>query len=215
MSVLITGGTGVLGAVVVRQASLAGHSLRLLVRDTNEGARQSIHERVLGDLGTGEGLEAAVAGVDAVLHLASDPGRPDLVDVEGTRRLVRAAQAGGVRHIVYVSIVGVDAIPYHYYRCKRQAELILQASDVPYSIVRATQFHTFISRLLASLARVPLVMPVPAGFVVQPVDVADVASRVVRSLTAASPSSPCRRPAGSPPRSAGATTSMSTASGDR
>ena len=97
---------------------------------------------------------------------------------------MRAAQAGGVRHIIYVSIVGVDAIPYRYYRCKREAELILQAADVPYSIVRATQFHAFISRLLASLARVPMVMPVPAGFVVQPVDVADVATRLVRSLTA-------------------------------
>ena len=184
MTVLITGGTGVLGTVVARHASLAGHCLRLLVRDATEDSRQCIHERVLGDLATGEGVQAAVAGVDTVLHLASDPGRPDLVDVEGTRRLVRAARGAGVGHIVYVSIVGVDAIPYHYYRCKRQAELILQASNVPYSIVRATQFHPFISRLLASLARVPLVMPVPAGFVVQPVDVADVASRVVRSLTA-------------------------------
>jgi uncharacterized protein YbjT (DUF2867 family) len=184
VTVLITGGTGVLGSAVVRQASLAGHSLRLLVRGSSESPRQSTHERVLGDLRTGEGIEAAVAGADAVLHLASDPRRPDIVDVEGTRRLVRAAQTGGVGHIVYVSIVGVDAIPYHYYRCKRQAELILQASNVPYSIVRATQFHAFISRVLAFLARMPIVMPVPAGFVAQPVDVAEVATRLLRCLTA-------------------------------
>jgi nucleoside-diphosphate-sugar epimerase len=65
VTVLITGGTGVLGTVVARQASLAGHSLRLLVRNDPD-ARSSIHERVLGDLGTGEGLQEAVAGVDAI-----------------------------------------------------------------------------------------------------------------------------------------------------
>jgi uncharacterized protein YbjT (DUF2867 family) len=184
MNVLITGGSGALGAVVADQTSAAGHSVRLLVRDTNNGRRPGvIHERVAGDLASGDGIPAAVAGVDAVLHLASDPARANAVDVEGTRRLTLAARLHGVRHIVYVSIVGVDTIPFHYYRCKRQAELVLQAGDVPYSIVRATQFHGFISHLFASLARCPVIMPVPSRFRVQPVDVADVASRLVSCLS--------------------------------
>jgi uncharacterized protein YbjT (DUF2867 family) len=183
MNVLITGGTGALGAVVAERVSLAGHAVHLLVRDTIDDAHPSAYQRAAGDLASGVGIAAAVAGVDAVLHLASDPARPEIVDVEGTRRLAQAAHDQGVRHVVYVSIVGVDVIPYRYYRCKRQAELILQQGQVPYSIVRATQFHGFVSGLLATLARCPVIMPVPAGFRVQPVDVNDVANRLVRSLS--------------------------------
>jgi uncharacterized protein YbjT (DUF2867 family) len=183
MNVLITGGTGALGGFVAERASLAGHTVRLLVRATIDDARSSIYQQAAGDLASGAGIAAAVAGVDAVLHLASDPARPEIVDVDGTRRLAQAARDEGVRHIVYISIVGVDVIPYRYYRCKRQAELILQESHVPYSIVRATQFHGFVSGLLATLARCPVIMPIPAGFRVQPVDVNDVANRLVRSLS--------------------------------
>jgi uncharacterized protein YbjT (DUF2867 family) len=183
MNVLITGGTGALGVVVAERVSLAGHAVRLLRREAIDDARPSAYQRAAGDLASGAGIAAAVAGVDAVLHLASDPARPEVVDVDGTRRLAQAARDQGVRHMVYVSIVGVDVIPYRYYRCKRQAELILQEGHVPYSIVRATQFHGFVSGLLAALARCPVIMPIPAGFRVQPVDVNDVADCLVRSLS--------------------------------
>ena len=182
MNVLITGGTGMLGTVAADRIALAGHSARLLVRETPAGAAAATSQYVAGDLASGHGVRHAVEGVDAVLHLASDPARPDLVDVGGMRRLTAAARDARVHHMVYVSIVGVDVIPYRYYQCKREAEAILEASQVPYSIVRATQFHGFVSRLLSSLARLPLLMPVPAGFRVQPVDVGDVAERLVRCL---------------------------------
>jgi uncharacterized protein YbjT (DUF2867 family) len=183
MKVLITGGTGSLGAVLARQVSVAGHSVRLLVRGPADNKPPSDYERIFGDLASGEGIRQAAAGVDAVIHAASDPANADAVDVRGTRYLVQFAAESGIQHFVYISIVGVDAIPYHYYQCKRSAEVVVQSSRIPYSIVRAAQFHGFISRMLAALARVPVIMPVPAGFQIQPVDVGEVASRLAECLT--------------------------------
>lgn len=181
VKVLITGGTGLLGAALRRHASGAGHSVRLLTRSA--ARPDAADDAVAGDLATGAGLADAVKGMDVVLHAASDPAQPQIVDVEGTRRLTTAARGAGVKHIVYVSIVGVDVIPYRYYACKREAETIVQACGVPYSIVRATQFHPFVSRLLGTLGRMPLVLPVPAGFWGQPVDVGEIAARLVRCVT--------------------------------
>lgn len=180
MHVLVTGGSGLLGSQLTKALTRAGHRVRLLSRHT--AGSNPLFTAVPGDLATGAGLAEAVQGIDAVVHAASDPRHPVAVDVEGTRRLLAAAQAASVAHLVYVSIVGVDRIPVAYYRAKREAERMVQASDVPWTIVRATQFHPFIVQLLTGLARVPLVTPVPAGFVAQPVDVGDVAARLVRAL---------------------------------
>jgi uncharacterized protein YbjT (DUF2867 family) len=182
MNVLITGGTGSLGTVLARQVSVAGHSVRLFVRDAAGRTTPADYERARGDLASGEGIRQAVAGMDAVIHAASDPANADAVDVNGTRHLVQFAAESGIQHFVYVSIVGIDVIPYHYYQSKRAAELVVQSSPTPYSILRATQFHGFISGLLAPLARVPVVMPVPAGFRVQSVDVGEVANRLAECL---------------------------------
>jgi len=135
------------------------------------------------NLVTGEGLADAVAGVDAIIHAASDPRGDLTVDEHGTRRLAEVARTSGVRHLVYVSIVGIDRIPFPYYARKLAAEHVLAESGVPFSILRATQFHSFIDMLLGRAARAaPLVMPLPAGFHVQSVDVRDVALRLLRAL---------------------------------
>ncbi|MEK8108823.1 NAD(P)H-binding protein [Micromonospora sp. M12] len=99
-------------------------------------------EWVVADLATGDGVAEAVTGVDAVLHLASAPrGRQThQVDVVGTRRLVAAAGAAGVGHLVYISIVGVDRVPFSYYQQKLAAEQEITAGPVPWSVLRATQF---------------------------------------------------------------------------
>lgn len=74
-----------------------------------------------------------------------------------------------MRHFVYVSIVGVDRIPLHYYRCKLAAETIVASGALPYSILRSTQFHTLVNTVLTMAARVPLVIPIPTNFRVQSV----------------------------------------------
>jgi uncharacterized protein YbjT (DUF2867 family) len=132
-----------------------------------------------GDLASGFDLRQALAGSEVVVHAASDPrGDPWQVDVAGTRRLVEAVDRDRVRHLVYVSIVGVDRIPYGYYRAKFAAEQVLLASGLPVTLLRVTQFHDFVDFLLDTARRGP-VLPVPMGWRVQPVDVGEVAQHVV------------------------------------
>jgi uncharacterized protein YbjT (DUF2867 family) len=137
---------------------------------------------VVGDLASGAGLPEAAADIESIVHLASDSRNARVVDVEGTRRLVDAARAASVTHLVYVSIVGVDRIPFAYYERKLEAERLIIESEVPFSIVRATQFHSFVAFLFSEAARFPFVMPIPSGFWVQSVDVPEVAARVSRAI---------------------------------
>jgi uncharacterized protein YbjT (DUF2867 family) len=138
MDVLVTGATGRLGQRLLGPLQAAGHSVRQMSRrGTGPGG-------VRGDLATGFDLRTAVAGAELVVHAASDPrGDPWQVDVAGTRRLVEAVDRDRLRHLVYISIVGVDKIPYGYYRAKFAAEQVLLASGLPVTLLRVTQFHEF------------------------------------------------------------------------
>ncbi|MGW4498512.1 SDR family oxidoreductase [Micromonospora sp. NPDC004336] len=183
MRVLVTGAGGRLGRVVLPRLRDEGWAVRATSRRARTGASE---EWVVVDLATGEGLVAAVAGVDAVLHLASSPNRgrrTHAVDVLGTRRLVVAAGQAGVRHLVYVSIVGVDRVPIPYYRHKLAAEQVVAAGPVPWSVLRATQFPEFLDGMLRGASRLGPVLGDPA-VLAQPVDPADVADRLVRRLAA-------------------------------
>ena len=100
----------------------------------------------------------------------------------GTRRLVEAAEAAKVRHLIFVSIVGVDAIPVAYYRRKLAAEQIVGTGRVPFTTLRATQFHSFLEQMIAGTAKLPLILPVPTGIVVQPVEASEVAERLMRCV---------------------------------
>jgi uncharacterized protein YbjT (DUF2867 family) len=182
--VLVTGGSGTLGRLVVDRLVESGHTTRVLSRMPSEPASVAgtglTHVR--GDLGDGTGLDEAVAGVDVIVHCASDPRNPRAIDVAGTHRLVSAArQAGGSAHLVYVSIVGVDKIPWSFYAAKHQAETVVRNSGLPWTVQRATQFHPFVAYLLGQLARSPLML-LPRGFRLQPVAPADVAARLVAQV---------------------------------
>lgn len=179
MRILLTGGTGGLGREVVRVAEAAGLALRIGSRRGRADGAPAGREWARMDLRTGEGVADALAGADAVIHAASDPRRHAAVDVEGTRRLLDAARAAGLPHLVYISIVGVDDIPHGYYRAKLAAERMIEASGVPHSILRATQFHSLIDGLLSAIARVPLVLPLPTRLRFQTVDTAETADRLV------------------------------------
>jgi uncharacterized protein YbjT (DUF2867 family) len=192
MKVLVAGATGQLGRAVVAVAAAAGHSVRAMSRGGGPSERMETgpsertgpaREWVTADLQTGKGLVAALDGVDAVVHAASDPKRSTDVDVNGTRTLLDVARRVNVRHILYVSIVGIDQIPLAYYQAKLRAEELVETANLPYSILRATQFHGFIDVLLTRAAGLlPFVMPLPSGFHVQSVAVEDVAIRIVRAL---------------------------------
>jgi uncharacterized protein YbjT (DUF2867 family) len=171
MDVLVTGGTGRLGRRVVDQLQGAGHRVRAMSRrGTGPGG-------VRGDLVSGRDLATALSGAEVVVHAATD-ARGDYwaADVAGTRRLVQAVDRGQLRHLVYVSIVGVDRVPYGYYHAKYSAEQVVLASGLPVTLLRITQFHDFVDDLLSTARRGPVV-PVPMGWRAQPVDVAEAAAQ--------------------------------------
>ena len=178
--VLVTGGTGTLGRHVVERLRAGGHEARVMSRSGRPGT-------VKGDLLTGEGLEAAARGVQTVIHCAShtmtnnapSPRKIHRADVGGTRLLLEAAAAADVRHIVFISIVGVDRSPFFYYRAKLDAEDVVERSPVPWTILRATQFHDLVLDTVRPLSRPPFVALVPKGFLLQPIDAGEVADRLV------------------------------------
>ncbi|SCG55633.1 SDR family oxidoreductase [Micromonospora humi] len=185
MRVLVTGATGRLGRVAVPRLRDEGFSLRAVSRRPGAGGGDGDGvEWMAADLATGAGLAEAVAGTDAVLHLASSPNRrTHEIDVLGTRRLTVAAGHAGVRHLVYVSIVGVDRVPLGYYRHKLAAEQVVAAGPVPWSVLRATQFPGFLAELLAGASRLGPVLGDPA-VLAQPVDPGEVADRLAMLLRA-------------------------------
>ncbi|OLC15320.1 MAG: hypothetical protein AUH32_03665 [Actinobacteria bacterium 13_1_40CM_66_12] len=151
MHVLVTGGTGALGREVVRRLIDEGHRARVLSRKHAEG-----DDWVQGDLVTGAGLEVAVKDIDVIIHAASDPISPrkyQATDVLGTRRLLAMAREAGIRHVVYISIVGMEGVAYPYYKSKLEAEAVMRENIVPWSILRATQFHTLIDVFLEGMSR--------------------------------------------------------------
>ena len=94
-----------------------------------------------------------------------------------------AAEAAGVKHLVYISIVGIDRIPYVYYKAKVAAEETIKAGAVPWTILRATQFPELLDRVLRA-SREPLVF-VPGSISFQPVDSGEVAERLAQLATSA------------------------------
>ncbi|CAM01086.1 uncharacterized protein YbjT (DUF2867 family) [Saccharopolyspora erythraea NRRL 2338] len=170
--ILVTGGTGTLGRVVVRELLDAGRDVRVLSRRSSP--EQSLFERVTGDLRRGTGVDAAVSGVAAIVHCATTLGR---ADVATARTLVDAARRHGNPHIVYISIVGVDRVPLPYYRAKLEVERMLTVSGLPWTILRTTQFHDLIARIASLQARSPVNLTL-GGAAFQPVDVGEVAVRL-------------------------------------
>ncbi|MGW3041259.1 SDR family oxidoreductase [Kitasatospora sp. NPDC001159] len=171
-TVLVTGATGTLGREVVRLLVARGVAVRGLsrrVRDGGDGVAW-----VVGDLVTGAGIAEAVAGVETVVDCATTQGKQD---VSGVERLVAQARQAGVRHLVYVSIVGVDRVPIAYYKAKLACERVVRESALGWTVLRATQFHDLLFKVFGVSAKLP-VFPVVTGARIQPVDVREVAARV-------------------------------------
>lgn len=161
-----------MGRPLVRRLRERGHDVRVLSRRREGGTH-------LGDLATGEGLAGATAGVELVVHAASDTRRFGRSDLEQTRRLLEAI--GEVRHLLYLSIVGIDVIPFGYYRRKLACEQEVVRSGLAHTILRATQFHELVAQGLRALERLP-VAPLPGDFRFQSVAAVEVAARLANLL---------------------------------
>lgn len=179
--VLVTGGAGTLGSLVVDRLRGHGRAVRVVSR-RGAGPRDDV-EYVAGDLDTGKGVADAVAGVDTVVHCAgSQKG-----DGQKAHNLVSAARKAGVRHLVYISVAGADRIPvrsradhamFEYFAQKREGEIAIEGSGIPFTTLRATQFFELVLPVAESVAKLPVV-PLPKKMRVQPIAAAEVADRLV------------------------------------
>ncbi|WP_127473119.1 SDR family oxidoreductase [Microbacterium sulfonylureivorans] len=175
MRIAIAGGTGTVGAPTVDAVRAAGHEAVVLARSAGI------------DLVSGAGLDAALEGVDAVIDTAnvSTLSADDAVTffTAATGNLVAAAERSGVRHVVLLSIVGIDRIPYDYYAGKVAQERVVEASGVPWTILRATQFHEFAGQLFERAKVGPLHIAPRAR--VQPIAAREVGAHLVSLATSA------------------------------
>lgn len=170
MKVAVAGGTGLLGRLVVQALSEMGDQPIVLAR--SHGV----------DLTTGRGVAAALVGCDAVVdatNITAIRRRTAVRFFESvTRHLLGEAQGAGVVHVVTVSIVGVDSVDYGYFLGKRRQEQLLATGLVPWTLLRATQFHEFAGQVVARGGLGPVVA-VPE-MLSQPVAAAEAARCLAR-----------------------------------
>ena len=170
--ILVTGGTGTLGKHLVPLLQSFGHEVRVLSRREHESHDGVTH--VVGDLLGDTDLEPALDDVRTVVHLAGGPKGDD----RATEALVRAGANVGVEHVVLISVIASDEIPLGYFRAKAGAERAVVESGIPYSILRAAQFHDLTLAVAQKMGALPVV-PAPGGLRWQPVDSREVAARLV------------------------------------
>jgi uncharacterized protein YbjT (DUF2867 family) len=176
MRIAVAGGTGQVGAHVVAVARERGHELVVLTRGTGV------------DLVAATGVAEALTGADVVIDVASattlDADESVAFFSAVTRTLLDAETAAGVRHHLALSIVGVDRAPWGYYAGKMAQEHLIESGEVPWTILRATQFHEFAEQIYERATIGPL--HVAPSMRTQPIAAHEVAEHLV-SLAEAGP----------------------------
>jgi len=159
--IVVIGGTGLIGSKTVAILRQGSHDV--VAASPNTGVNTI----------TGEGLKEAMAGAQVVIDLANSPSFEDKAVLEffetSERNLLPAeAAAGGVRHHVALSIVGIDRSDNGYFRAKVAQEKLIKTSGIPYTIIRSTQFLEFLNGIVASGAdeNIVRISPGPAKFLV-------------------------------------------------
>src|SRR6516162_6357720 len=177
MKIIVIGGTGLIGSKVVANLKQKGHEA--LAAAPNSGINSI----------TGEGLKEAMAGAQVVIDLANSPSFEDKAVLEffetsGRNVLAAEAAAGTVRHHVALSIVGIDRSDNGYFRAKVAQEKLINASGIPYTIIRSTQFMEFLRGIADSSTDGNKVRISPGLF--QPIAAEDVAT-IVADVALAAP----------------------------
>ena len=176
MKIVVIGGTGLIGSKTVAILRQGGHEV--VAASPNSGVNTI----------TGEGVKEAVAGAQVVIDLANSPSFEDKAVLEffqtSGRNLLAAEAAAGVRHHVALSIVGTDRMPDNgYFRAKVAQEKLIEASGIPYTIIRSTQFMEFLRGIADEGTNGNIVRLSPGLF--QPIAADDVAAAVADVALAA------------------------------
>src|SRR5438874_8849163 len=142
MKIVVIGGTGLIGSKVVEKLKQKGHEA--IAAAPNTGVNTI----------TGEGLKEAMTNAQVVIDLADSPSFEDKAVLQffetSGRNLLPAEAAAGVHHHVALSIVATDRTDNGYFRAKVAQEKLIEASRIPYTIVRATQFMEFLGGIADS-----------------------------------------------------------------
>ncbi|HEX3829483.1 MAG TPA: SDR family oxidoreductase [Sporichthyaceae bacterium] len=175
--ILVTGGTGTLGTLLVRELQARGRRVRVLSRKPRPGGSENASadepEWFVGDLLTGIGVPAAVDGVGTIVHCATGTKG----DAKMGAQLMIAATRASRPHVVFPSMVGCEVIRSDQYRDKRAVERMLESGELPWTVLRCTHFHEHLEAELAHTARLPLML-VSAATRFQPIAAAEVAERL-------------------------------------
>jgi len=174
MKLVIIGGTGLIGSKLVTRLREHGHEAVPAAPNTGVNTL------------TGEGLANVLQGASVVVDVSNSPSFEEKAVMEffttSTRNLLRFAAAAGVKHYVALSVVGTDRIPDSpYLRAKNAQELLIKTAGIPYSIVHATQFFEFVTRI-ADEATVDATVRVPP-VLIQPMAADDVVKALGRVAT--------------------------------
>ena len=143
MKIVVIGGSGLIGSKLV--TILRGEGHEVIAASPSSGVNTL----------TGEGLAEALRGADVVVDVANSPSFEDAAALNffetSGRNLLAAEVAAGVKHHIALSVVGSERLPGSgYFRAKMAQEKLIKASPVPYTIVRATQFHEFVGAIAQS-----------------------------------------------------------------
>jgi uncharacterized protein YbjT (DUF2867 family) len=186
-SILITGGRGTLGQEISKQLFAKGYAINIL--SSSENSETYYFTNVIqGDLTAPTTLKKAIESSEIIIHCASNPKNAQVVDFGGTSNLLGLIDKTKCRHFIYVSIAGVDKSDYPYYQTKYAVEKMIEASGIPYSILRATQFHDLVLYRIIQVFDQGNGKPVqmPANMKFQSIDKTDVAN-VITELVASRP----------------------------
>jgi NADH dehydrogenase len=200
MKVFLTGVTGFVGRNMLQRLLSEGHSVRGLMRDREAavkvGTTSAGFSHAVGDVVTGEGLDAALEGCEAVIHLVGiivEKGKNTFEAVHhlGTRNVVEAAKRRGVRRFVHMSAIGVRADGVAAYQTSKwKGEEEVRNSGLPFSILRPSLIFGpgdgFVTQMMDTMRKAPLFRPVPGTGEprFRPVFIGDVTACFVRALTA-------------------------------
>ncbi len=185
--ILVAGGTGALGSDVVAMLRNTDHRIRILSRKT--APTDSSIEWARGDIITGDGLANALLDVNIVVNCTGDAQNAYVTDVLGVKRLAEMAKVARVQHFFHISIVGIEQIDVEFYRHKVSAEAAVADSEVPYSILRVTQFHNLLYTALSKIEGVPegYALPIAHDAQFQVIDTRDVADYILPLLDVTHP----------------------------
>lgn len=175
MKILVTGSTGQLGSAVLHQ--LKDRECSVIMTSRRKPLCSGDFDWIYSDMLSGQGLEEASKDVDVVIHTATSPMKKTKeIEVAGLSNFL--SKLTHIKHFIYPSIVGIEDIPFKYYKYKYEAEEVLKQSPIPYTIVRATQFHSFVDSLFLSKTLLKGYF-IPGNIKFQTVDVGEFANHLI------------------------------------